>query len=222
MKPSRTTSRPLSCIAYCTEQAIKAWLDTYAERIEWAYYIKHKAEPVKPRVILARAKGPTQAKKDHWHIISQWRAAVSMDIIQGTFPPDSQGKCQVAGISKESDVSNWLLYAVHEPTYLEHKGEKGKPPYSWEDLRATDYNRLQDDINTALDLLDVMTAKERRRKEVQDMAEDESISDSLLLRRCRNHNEELTAIAYRQTVRYEGLHALKRGYHQPTLTQRRR
>ena len=121
------TQKPISTISYNHEYFLKEKLDNLVKQhiIQNYMYIKHIGE---------------DGDKDHIHLrIEPNKRIDPMDLID-LFKEPVPDNPKPLGIrpfrpSKEED---WILYAVHDPEYLNIKyggGEKGeKIPYQWQDL----------------------------------------------------------------------------------------
>ena len=125
------TSMPISTISYNSEEFLKYHLDSwYNMHLIQAYqYIKHKGE---------------DGDKDHIHLrIEPNKKLDPMDLMEDLkeYVTGSEKPLCVRPFrnSKEED---WILYAVHDPTYLKIKyggSEKGeKLPYKWQDIIVND------------------------------------------------------------------------------------
>lgn len=130
------TQKPISTISYNTEFFLKEKLDTwYKAHIIQAYqYICHKGE---------------DGDKDHIHLrIEPNKKLDPMDLLEQLrefqLGNDKPLGCRPFRMSKEED---WILYVVHDPTYLKLKyggGEKGeKIPYKWQDIVVPEYYDME-------------------------------------------------------------------------------
>ena len=118
------TQKPISTISYNSEEFLKEKLEIwYKAHIIQAYqYIKHKGE---------------DGDKDHIHLRIEPNKKLDPMTLVEDLREFVVGSDKPLGVrpfrpSKEED---WILYAVHEKKYLDHKsggGEKGeKLPSSW-------------------------------------------------------------------------------------------
>lgn len=125
------TRTPISTISYNTEKFLVEKLNEWkkAHWIQSYMYICHKGE---------------DGDKDHIHLrIEPNKSLDPMDLtdeLKEYDPTNNKPLCvRPWRTSKEED---WILYAVHDKTYLDWKydgGEKGeKLPYSKDDIRADD------------------------------------------------------------------------------------
>lgn len=130
------TQKPISTISYNTEAFLKeklqAWLEAHI--IQAYQYICHKGE---------------DGDKDHIHLrIEPNKKLDPMDLLdqlkEYQIGKDKPLCCRPFRPSKEED---WILYAVHDATYLNLKyggGEKGeKLPYSWQDIKVPEYYDME-------------------------------------------------------------------------------
>lgn len=126
------TQKPLSTISYNSEAFLKEKLDTWvkAHIIQAYQYICHKGE---------------DGDKDHIHLRLEPNKKLDPMTLQEELREFVMGNDKPLGVrpfrpSKEED---WFLYATHDATYLKMKyggGDKGeKLPYSWEDIKASEY-----------------------------------------------------------------------------------
>lgn len=93
-------------------------------RMEGAFYIRHEPEE--------------DDKKVHYHVLFLGETAQkcrAADMIK-----------QVAGstltLPRQSKLTDWLLYAIHDKTYLDNKGIEKRWHYNREDVKCTDDNLL--------------------------------------------------------------------------------
>ena len=130
------TQKPISTISYNTELFLKEKLDTWinAHIIQAYQYIKHKGE---------------DGDKDHIHVrIEPNKKIDPMDLLENLREfkagNDKPLGCRPFRPAKEED---WILYAVHDETYLRAKykgGEKGeKIPYKWQDIVVSEYYDME-------------------------------------------------------------------------------
>ena len=133
------TSKSIAGISYNTEEFLKGTLEDWKREgiIEFAMFIHHKAE--------------ADEKKDHFHVYiipAKRLQTVDLELKSQEFDPMHPDKpLKLLGLtpSKESD---WLLYALHDPTYLIEKGLEKAYHYSLEDFKSTD-----------LDLFDIIVSR---------------------------------------------------------------
>ena len=123
------TQKPISTISYNTEAFLREKLDLWlsAHIIQAYQYIVHKGE---------------DGDKDHIHLRMEPNKTLDpMDLLDQLreFQPGKLKPlcCRPFRPSVEED---WILYAVHDKSYLKLKyggGEKGeKIPYKWQDIKV--------------------------------------------------------------------------------------
>ena len=123
------TQKPISTISYNSESFLREKLDIWldAHIIQAYQYILHKGE---------------DGDKDHIHLRLEPNKKLdpmdlSAQLREFQLGNDKPLGCRPWRPSKEED---WILYAVHDQTYLRLKyggGEKGeKLPYQWQDIRV--------------------------------------------------------------------------------------
>ena len=126
------TSKPISTISYNSEGFLREKLDGWvkAHIIQAYQYICHKGE---------------DGDKDHIHLRVEPNKSLDVMTLTDELREYSAGALKPLGVrpwrpSKEAD---WLLYAIHDTTYLKRKygtdGENGeKLPYSVADVRVSE------------------------------------------------------------------------------------
>ena len=130
------TQKPISTISYNSELFLKEKLDNWikAHIIQTYMYICHKGE---------------DGDKDHIHVrIEPNKKLDPMDLqaqlLEYKIGNDKPLGCRPFRPSKEED---WILYAVHDETYLKLKysgGEKGeKLPYKWQDIVVSEFYDME-------------------------------------------------------------------------------
>lgn len=130
------TQKPISTISYNTESYLKEKLDTWfkAHIIQAYQYICHKGE---------------DGDKDHIHVrVEPNKKLDPMDLMEQLqeyqIGKDKPLGCRPFRPSKEED---WILYAVHDETYLKLKyggADKGeKLPYKWQDIKCPEYYDIE-------------------------------------------------------------------------------
>lgn len=130
------TQKPISTISYNTESFLREKLEIWlnAHIIQAYQYIFHKGE---------------DGDKDHIHLrIEPNKKIDPMDLQEQLkeYPIGCEKPlcCRPFRPSKEED---WILYAVHDETYLKLKyggAEKGeKLPYKWQDIKVPEYYDME-------------------------------------------------------------------------------
>lgn len=121
------TQKPIATISYNTEPFLKEKLEEMlkAHIIQAYMYIKHKGE---------------DGDKDHIHLRIEPNKKLDPMNIQDILQEYQNGAKKPLGVrpfrpSKEED---WILYAVHDKAYLNHKygglENHEKLPYDWKDI----------------------------------------------------------------------------------------
>ena len=136
------TSKPIAGVSYNSEDFLKGKLKDWndAGLIEYGMFIRHKAE--------------ADEKKDHFHIfIIPARRLQTLDLENDSkeFDPLNPDKpLKIVGLSgsKESD---WVLYCLHDPSYLQEKGLMREHHYSLEDFYSTEEDRFNMIISSLSD-----------------------------------------------------------------------
>lgn len=131
------TSKPVSTISYNTEDFLKKKLENWKSQglIEFAMWVRHDPEE--------------DEKKAHFHVfIRPARLIQTMDLEKDSMeldPENIEKPFKMIGfrVSKESD---WLLYAIHDPTYLQEKGLERQYVYGLDDVKSTCSDTLSDII----------------------------------------------------------------------------
>lgn len=142
------TQKNISNICYYTPDYLSSLLAVLrgADAIGPCYWVAHKGE---------------DGDKDHIHIVFLGGVRVyDTERLIGFFPPQFMPGGSKAGMTARWTVSksldDWLLYAVHEPTYLMRKGQFKKHAYPWADIKclADDKDLLVRDIASAKEALE--------------------------------------------------------------------
>lgn len=136
------TSKSISTISYNSPNFLRSKIEEWkkAGLIEFGMWIKHDPEQ--------------DEKKAHYHVFMR-----PAKLVQTTFfeedsqeldknNPDKPFKMIGFRISKESD---WLLYSIHDPTYLKEKGLEREYVYSLDDIESTCDDTLNDIISHCSD-----------------------------------------------------------------------
>lgn len=136
------TSKPISTISYNSEEFIKQKIEYWRMLgiIEFGAWIKHKAE--------------NDEKKDHFHILLRPAKLIqTMDLENDSLEldplnPDKPLKMIGFRVSVEAD---WLLYCLHDKSYLAEKGLIRDFHYDITDISSTDNDTLTDIITNSLE-----------------------------------------------------------------------
>lgn len=136
------TSKPISTISYNSADFLEKKLMEWKKCgwIEFAMWIRHDPE--------------SDEKKPHYHVfIRPARLIQTTELEEASKEIDPQNidkPLKMIGfrISKETD---WLLYSIHDPSYLVEKGLQREFVYSLEDVNSTDEDTLADIISHCSD-----------------------------------------------------------------------
>jgi len=142
------TNKSISNIAYHREIIFSAFANALrqADKIGPCFWVAHKAEG--------------NEKKDHLHIVLLGGVKTyNTDGLSSLFGwDDIDGKkATVTSLWKPTkNLSDWLLYGVHDERYLLQKGEEREHTYDWSDIHVTagDEDLLEQLIAEAKDFRD--------------------------------------------------------------------
>lgn len=132
------TSKSISTISYNSASFLRNKLEEWKRNgvIEFAMWVKHDPEE--------------EEKKEHYHVfIKPARLLQTVDLERESEELDIHNldkplKMISFRVSKESD---WLLYSIHDPSYLAEKGLEKQFVYSFEDINSTCEDTLRDIIS---------------------------------------------------------------------------
>lgn len=142
------TSKNISNICYYTPDYLASLLGALrqADAIGPCYWVNHKGE---------------EGDKDHTHIVFLGGCRTyDTDRLSGFFLPQYLPGGSKAGMTARwtatKSLDDWLLYAIHEPTYLMRKGQFKQISYRWSDVNCLEVDRdmLTADIASARDVLE--------------------------------------------------------------------
>lgn len=164
------TKKPISTISYNSKEfLVFLFSKLVKDRVIANFYaIYHHAE--------------ADEKSDHWHIYLEPNGQIDTMVLETMFNefdskhPDKPLRCRPFKFTKvdiEYHPDEWLLYAVHDPVYLESKGQSRKYIYDWEEILCRDKDQLIHDMYHAKYQSDVMIEKMRR----EEVKEARSVSD---------------------------------------------
>lgn len=127
------TKLPIATISYLDEDYLGFRLNDAlsSHLIDFWAYIKHK--------------GDSDMKKDHIHVYAEPSKTIDTGSFNDRFVQivpgeDLPRKCLQWRNSKFDD---WYLYSIHDPDYLEMKGQKRNYRYSVDDVWASDIDELE-------------------------------------------------------------------------------
>jgi hypothetical protein len=111
-----------------------------SELIEWAHWIKHKAEA-------------DDTNKDHIHLVIQPNKAIdTLQFFKEFIEPDPNNELPLKCLppNKTKNVGDWILYGLHHIGYLASKFETREYTYSIDDMQSTDRDLLLEQYRQAL------------------------------------------------------------------------
>lgn len=122
------TSKPVSTISYNTEPFLKMKIEQWKSQgfIEFAMYIKHKAE--------------SNDKKDHFHVyLKPQKQIQTFDLEQSSleFVSDNEKPLKCMDFRISSSEYDWIMYAIHDKGYLAQKGLEKECHYDLSDIQST-------------------------------------------------------------------------------------
>lgn len=129
------TTKPISTIAYNSEDYLKLKLDELikAKRLSFYAFIQHKPED------------DEGGKKYHFHIYAVPSKMLQTDDLKDCLKefdpqqPDKPRGC-ISWVSSKFD--DWYLYALHDKKYLASKGQSRRYHYQAEEVRSSDPDDL--------------------------------------------------------------------------------
>ena len=136
------TSRLISTISFNTLPFLEGTIQRLAnsEFIEWAHWIKHKAEA-------------NDTNKDHIHLIIQPNKAIdTLQFFKEFIEPDPSNELPLKCLppNKTKNVGDWILYGLHHIGYLSSKFETREYTYTIDDMQSTDRDLLLEQYRQAL------------------------------------------------------------------------
>ena len=135
------TIRTISNIAYNSAPFFQNVIESLVTRgiIDWAYWIHHEPD--------------VDERKPHIHFVLKPSKRLNTQDLAKAFHefdpthPDKPLGCTSKWFNTNS-LDDWLLYAVHDASYLASKGQVRNLHYQYEDLCATDPDALRYDWNS--------------------------------------------------------------------------
>ena len=139
------TTSPISTISYNSIDFLKSILDDLylKHRISFYCFVKHLPEELDDHTW----------EKDHIHLFIEPNCSVdTMDIQKMTeeFDPDHPDHPLKCIFFRKSDWDNWLLYDLHDETYLKLKMQKRQYTYTLDDFYYSDSDEFFERCNDAL------------------------------------------------------------------------
>lgn len=134
------TRRTISNISYNSREHFEHVVQSLRSRgiIDWCYWIYHVAD--------------TDETKDHIHFVLAPSTRIDTSALRKQFDEiDPSGNGLFLSCTSKwfftNSLDDWLLYAVHDPSYLTSKGQLRNHLYSYDDLHSTDPDALRHDWN---------------------------------------------------------------------------
>lgn len=133
------TLKTISNISYNTIDFFETVIDSLVSDsvIDWAYWILHQAD--------------TDETKPHIHFVLKPSRRVDTAKLRERFIEidlnNAKPLCCTVKWNFTNSLDDWLLYVIHDRAYLKAKGQQRNIHYAWAEVRATDYDALQADIN---------------------------------------------------------------------------
>lgn len=131
------TTRTISNVSYNTLPFFEKKIAELEDKrvIDWAYWIYHTAEE--------------DEEKDHIHFVLRPSARIDTMDLRQYFFEYVNGQSLPLTCTKiflpTNSMTDWLLYAVHDVSYLRSKGQWRKYHYNYTDLQSTDKDALKQD-----------------------------------------------------------------------------
>lgn len=110
------------------------------ESIEWAHWIKHKAEA-------------NDTNKEHIHLVIQPNKSIdTLQFFKEFIEPDPNNELPLKCLppNKTKNVGDWILYGLHHIGYLASKFETREYTYTIDDMQSTDRDLLLEQYRQAL------------------------------------------------------------------------
>lgn len=139
------TKKPISTISYNSYEFLKTMLDDllHQQIISFYSFIKHFPEELEDHTM----------EKPHFHVYVEPHGQVdTMELckLSQEFDPEHPEKPLKCIYWRTSDWPNWLLYALHDETYLKLKLEKRDKFYSYDDFDFSDPDEFFERYNDAV------------------------------------------------------------------------
>lgn len=136
------TSKLISTISFNSLQFLEGTIQRLvnSELVEWAHWIKHKAEA-------------NDTKKDHIHLVIQPNKAIdTMQFLKEFIESDPNNELPLRCLpaNKTKNIGDWILYGLHHIGYLASKFETREYTYTIDDMQSTDRDLLLEQYRQAL------------------------------------------------------------------------
>lgn len=133
------TSRPIATISYNSDNFLTAVLSSLIQRraISFWAYVEHFPEE--------------DEKKAHKHLYIVPNGQIDTDSLRELFNELDITDPLQRGLKtlnfRPSKFADWYLYALHDSTYLDIKGQARKYHYTREDVKTSDEDELTEEIH---------------------------------------------------------------------------
>lgn len=212
------SSKPFAFVLWVKDERLPLYL---AERVkmmthfDYFHWIHHKAEK-EPKAIIKKAS--KQPPKQHWHCVVHFCKATDYEMILRGFislwakeHPEYGEMPFTFARTHEGKVNNlctWLAYVIHEPRYMAFieskcdKPESHKHSYDWNDIKSTDYDLLNLQVQNAVSFVDKCEKTVRDFEDAKERGFDSPrLSDAL--GHCSNYHQMLVAGAMWKAARID-------------------
>jgi len=214
------SSKPYSFVLWVSDEALVKYLEEYLKLqkdFDYFHWIRHKAEKERANIISRASKSKP---KPHYHCVCHFRKAIDYDliirfrVILWAKEHPKYGDCPYTFArtheGKVNNPSTWLAYVVHNPAYMAYLEKKCDKPechkyaYTWDDIRSTDYDLLNLQVQNAVSFIDQLNTAERNLQEAKELGLDgSSLVGSLL--HCKTYNQMLVVSQIYKAREYESM-----------------
>lgn len=204
------SSKPFAFVLWVDDDRLPKYV---AERVkclqhfDYFHYIRHEAEQERPNILKRATK---QKPKRHYHCAIHFRKATDYEtmlvaLVHGWTCQDQALVDKYGALpftfartheGKINNLSTWLAYVVHEPRYMAYieshcdRPETYKTAYSWDDIKSTDYDILEAQVQNALAFIDKCDQSANNFEHAKELGEQEArLTDAL--RHCTTYNQML-------------------------------
>lgn len=149
------TSKPISTISYNTDSFLRGKIEEWKKQglIEFGMWIRHdpEADDLKSHchVYLKPAKliQTTDLETLSCEIDPTWKPKDSYESEKEQQKHEAKQFFKMMPFRITSDEGEWLLYAIHDPSYLFEKGLEREFVYSFDDIDTTCHDALNEIIS---------------------------------------------------------------------------
>ena len=136
------TSKPISTISYNTEKFLREKIYYWKSLgiIEYAMWIKHEPD--------------VDGKKVHYHVYIQPAKLIQTEHLVNDsceFDPLNPDKPLKMNVFKSSQTTDWILYGLHDESYLREKNLSRNTHYEVSDIESTCEDTLYEMLARAYD-----------------------------------------------------------------------